>query len=72
MASRNPVSARRGLPMVANTMPPASPLFTFVSVPESFVPGVHEAHAVFCLQSGENIPLHEFLGLLIVAGLEDF
>lgn len=72
MASKQTVSARRGLPMLANTMPPASPLMTMVAVPELFVPAVHEAHSVFCLQAGENIPLHEFLGLLIVAGLEDF
>lgn len=65
------VSTRRGLP-VPRCMPVASPLFTFISIPENFVSAVNEAHAVYCLESGENIPLDEFLGLVVIAGLEDF
>ncbi|MBN8281932.1 hypothetical protein [Zoogloea sp.] len=70
--SKSDFTTRQELPMLPPGMPVASPLFTFVSIPENFVSAVNEAHAVYCLESGENMPLHEFLGLVVIAGLEDF
>lgn len=51
--------------MVANIMPPR---VTPHDVGHD--PGIVRSRRP--LEAGENIPLHEFLGLLIVAGLEDF
>lgn len=70
--SKSDFTTRQELPMPPSSMPAASPLFVFVAIPENFVSAVNEAHAVYCLESGENMPLHEFLGLVVIAGLEDF
>ena len=60
-----------GLPVPEST-PGGSPLTTLVCVPSVFVPFLNYAYAQFMRESGESIAFADFLGLVLVAGLEGF
>lgn len=60
-----------GLPVPEST-PGGSPLTTLLRVPALFVQSVNEAYAQFMRESGESIAFADFLGLVLVAGLEGF
>lgn len=60
-----------GLPS-DSSVPGGSPNITFVRVPVHFVPLLNQAYAKYMSESGETIALADFLGLVLVAGLEGF
>lgn len=60
-----------GLP-VSDGTPGGSALTTLCRVPAVFVPSVNAAYAQYMRESEESISFADFLGLVLVAGLEGF
>lgn len=60
-----------GLPL-SDDKSGGSPLSTLIRVPPIFVPSVNRAYAQFISESGESISFADFLGLVLIAGLEGF
>lgn len=58
--------------LLPDRKPGGSPLTTLCRIPAVFAPAVNAAYAQYMRESEESISFADFLGLVLVAGLEGF